>query len=183
MRLHDYTKAWWERVLDEGRLDAWLKRLHQAETQGAERFQDLIERWKPEGEALDILFDITLDEVVHGGLVSINLDMREVEVPAGYPSGPERYWDAVYAGVVDLETACAAAAFGEVLALNRFRVLIAHPRTPEDVRALAECILPDEERHARELRRLAGKRGMDRIRPCHRAGMAALGLGHVEDDD
>lgn len=183
MQLHDNTRLWWEKVLDGDRVNEWLFRLHQAETQGCGRFLELAARWKPGEEAYITIARIACDEYVHGTYVAETLRARGLEPPTSWPPTPERYWDAIFAGVCDLETACAAAAYGEMLALNRFRVLIAHPRTPEDVRALALRIKPDEERHARDLRALAGKRGMDRIRPAHRAGMAALGLAHVEDDD
>jgi hypothetical protein len=183
LKLHELTRLWWERILDEDRVNEWLLRLHQAETQGGDRFEQLAVRWDLQGEAAVIVSIIASDEYVHGEFVANALRVRGVEPPTAWAPAPERYWDAIYRGVSDRGTACAAAAIGEMLALNRFRVLIAHPRTPEDVRALARLILPDEERHARQLRALAGKRGMDRVRPFHRAGMAALGLTDVEDDD
>lgn len=184
MKLHVLTRKWWEKVLDEDRVDAWLLRLHQAELQGSERFQHLIDSWKPEGEALEILKRITDDEEKHGMLVELVLMHRcRMRPKRSWPEAPERYWDNVYQGVDDLQTACAAAAFGEMLALNRFRVLIAHERTPGDIRLLAEIILPDEERHARDLRKLAGSDGMNRVRPFHKLGMEALGLIDIQDDE
>lgn len=183
MNLHDNTWRWWDKVLDARRDGEFLLRLHQAETQGCGRFLDLIARWDPQGGPRAIVAMIASDEYVHGTYVAETLRARGIEPPTSWPPAPERYWDAIFKGVVDFETACAAAAFGEMLALNRFRVLIAHPRTPSDVEALARRIKPDEERHARDLRAIAGKRGMDRIRPFHRVGMVALGLADVEDDE
>ncbi len=183
MKLHQRTTDWWVRLLREGRLDAWLQRLHQAESGGAARFSKIAADWKPIGQAQVTLSDIIDDEIRHKDLVEVVLIGRRIEVPAPARESEERYWSQVWKGVTSFETACAAGTYGEMLALNRFRVIHGHADTPNDVHQLVARIEPDEARHAFELRRLAGKPAMDAMRPFHEAGKLALGLIAVEDED
>lgn len=184
MKLHEKTRLWWERVLEAALEFEWLKRLHQAELEGSDRFRDIIRKWRPQHTAdWTTILTIAIEEQGHALLVDAALLKRGYDAPRKYPAGRERYWDAVYEGITDFPQACAVAAYGEVLALNRFRVLVAHPQTPPDIYRLAAEILPEEEEHARVLRGLAGKTAMDAMRPFHRRGMAALGLADVDDDD
>ena len=183
MKLHVRTAEWWVKLLRENRLNAWLQRLHQAESGGAARFVKIVETWKPQGDARVTFSSIIDDEIHHRDLVDVVLIERGIEIPGPAPEASERYWTHVWKGVDNFATACAAGTYGEMLALNRFRVILAHEQTPDDVRKLASWILPDEERHASELRRLAGKKAMDAIRPFHEAGKLALGLIAVDDDE
>ncbi|MFA5854200.1 MAG: ferritin-like domain-containing protein [Patescibacteria group bacterium] len=182
MSLHEKTAAWWSLLVRFiPRFEQWLQRLYLAEKGGAERFQAIVDRWNLAGDQLATFNGIIMDELRHQDLVAGLLAARGVDLPT--EPTPERYWDPVWAGVTTFEEACAAGARGEMLARNRFRVILNHPETPEDVRAIVAQILPDEERHARLLGELAGTGAMLRMRPFHQKGMRALGLIETEDDD
>lgn len=182
MPLHEFTEQWWEsKLADPAGLRKWLLRLREAERGGAMRFQGIVDRWKPSGDALEKYLAVIADERRHQLLVEMVLADRAIPFTAAPSDDPERYWDRVWKGVSSFETACAAGAFGEMLALNRFRVIHSHELTPPDVRLLVGLILPDEKRHARQLHELAGDAAMNAVRPFHQAGKAALGLAFEDE--
>lgn len=181
MKLHDKTSAWWAARVRDRRENSFLLQLRQAEAGGADRFQSIVDRFHPTGEALAHYEGIISDERRHQRLVEELLTARSVPFPS--PPTPERYWGKIWDKVTTFEEACAAGAFGEMLARNRFRVILHHPDTPEDIRALVAQILPDEECHARLLGAMAGDAAMNRMRSYHLEGMAALGLVEVVEDD
>lgn len=182
MKLHQFTARWWEELLrTEGRLERWLTRLWQAESGGAARFQAIVDRFEPPNDALGIYIPIIDDELRHRDLVEVALSQRGL-VPPQDP-GNERYWDQIWPHIATFEEACAAGTFGEMLARNRFRVIRDHEATPHDIRALVAQILPDEERHASLLGKLAGPAAMQRLRPFHMEGKKALGMAPTPEED
>lgn len=169
-KLHDFTYNWWTKLLADGKLNEWLKKLYWAEIRGAKRFTDIYFKYG----SFDVIEEIIEDEYNHSDFVKTLLNLNNVEI--GDEPTVERYWDSVYLGVDDFKTACAAAAYGEMLARNRFKIILEHPDTPSDVRFLVALILPDEEEHAEILGQFAGKDAMNKIKPFHKNGMNALGI-------
>ncbi len=177
MSLHLFTEQWWDgKLADPVSLSEWLVRLREAEWGGAKRFQQIVDRWKPTGDALAAYLKIIDDELRHKLLVEMVLASRSIAFSDAPSNKPERYWEPVWQGVSSFETACAAGAYGEMLALNRFRVIHSHEDTPDDIRLLVGLILPDEKRHAKELHALAGDAAMNAVRPFHELGKQALGI-------
>ncbi len=175
MGLHQRTSDWLVALVQSGQIyTRWLRRLYWAEYGGAGRFRNIVEQYQLTGETHAVFEGIIADELRHKGLVEALLAAKGIAVPE--TPGLERYWDPVWSGIASFQDACAAGAFGEMLARNRFDVIAKHPITPEDIRSLVQQILPDEERHARLLGELAGPEAMNRMRPYHKKGMAALGL-------
>ncbi len=172
--LHQRTCLWLEALVREGRLYSWLQRLYWAELGGARRFQEIVTRWRPSGTALEAYEGIIADEFRHADLIKALLDQHELPLLPAPTS--ERYWDPVWGGITSFEDACAAGTRGEMLARNRFRVMIKHPVTPQAICELLMQILPDEVRHAKLLGEMAGNEAMKRMHPHHLEGMAALGL-------
>ena len=169
-KLHDFTYNWWTKLLANEKLNEWLKKLYWAEIGGAQRFIDISHKYNMDY----VLNEIIEDEYNHSELVKTLLSLKNIKI--GDKSTIERYWDSVYLGVDDFKTACAAAAYGEMLARNRFKIILEHPDTPNDVRFLVALILPDEEEHAKILGQFAGKDAMNKIKPFHKNGMDALGI-------
>ncbi|WKZ28635.1 MAG: ferritin-like domain-containing protein [Patescibacteria group bacterium] len=181
-KLHQRTSQWFETLVRTDSLyTGWLPSLYWAERGGALRFGEIVGRFQPRGYAFNSYAGIIADEFRHAGLVEHLLVEKGIPVPSA--PKPERYWGQIWPWIKSFEDACAAGAFGEMLARNRFRVIARHPLLPADFRPIVEQILPDEERHAELLGKLAGTDAMHRMRPHHMHGMAALGLVEVVEDD
>ena len=188
MKLHEKTYQWWSDVLAKGEINQRLANLWLAEYEGAYKFNNLANdmRWPVPAEVRQTLISMAGDESMHQmWLTKVLFARGAIDLVIGQRpwNRPSRFWEAINEGVDSLETACAAAAYGEMLALNRFRVIVDHPGTPDDVRLLCARIIPDESNHARDLRKIAGKEAMDRIRPCFLKAKSALGLADTDEDE
>jgi hypothetical protein len=176
MKLQDFTKHWWETKLTDGTMDAWLVRLRATEWDAANRFQLALDTWPAEMHEREVFKGIMEDERRHSLMVERVLLERGIPFPQLATSGRERYWEQVWPRVTGFRFACAALAFGETLAITRFRVIIDHPNTPDYVRELIERVVPDERRHINSLTRIAGIRIMNEMREHHENGMQALNI-------
>ena len=87
-----------------------------------------------------------------------------------------KYWRNALPCAVDKVTASAIGAYAETLSLSRMRIIISDPNTPVDLKSLFVRIEPDEARHVKLLRGVAGKYGMKSVVDCHNAGLEELGL-------
>jgi len=176
MGIRDFTKTWWEKRLLNG-LEAWLIRLRATEHDAANRFQLALDTWPVDDkESRDVFVEIMEDERRHSAMVERVLVEREIQFPAIPTTGRERYWEQVWPHVTGFKLACASLALGETLAIVRFRVIAAHPKTPEYVRSLVNEIIPDEERHINNLSRLAGVRSLNFMKKYHKLGMKAINI-------
>lgn len=174
MTLSSFTKQWWEQKLETG-MEDWLVRLRSTEWDAANRFQLTLDTWPAEGEALKIFTGIMDDERRHSRMVETVLIQRGIPFPEKAAIGRERYWEQVWPHVGSFQQACAALAFGETLAITRFRVICDHPGTPGYVKELIQRVMPDEWRHIRQLSSLAGP-ALNEMRPHHHRGMQALNI-------
>ena len=176
-KLHEFTEAWWTRLVKRDGVVEWLQRIYTAEISGGFRFMNLATEFTGDIREYDTLRNFALDEFKHAQMVATVLETIHVTPSFEHTlNRSERYWDAVNEGAVDRWCALAAGAYGKVLALNRFRVVSVHPDTPPNVKVLVDSILPDEARHAENLATFAGQRAMEAVRPFHRNGMKAFGL-------
>lgn len=175
MKLQNFSKQWWEQKLDQG-FESFLVRLRATEWDAANRFQLTLDSWHADSVSKRIFEGIMLDERRHSKMVEEVLIAQGIQFPPLAAAGRERYWEQVWPHVTSFRFACAALAFGETLAITRFRVIASHPKTPEYVRELVEKLIPDERRHISELTRIAGTPVMNVMRRFHEAGMEALGI-------
>ncbi len=168
------SAEWWAGVkATEATLVAWLEKQYHGEITAAERIERYAvgadPRWR------DTLACIAADERKHAAWVGELLAMRGVE-PVILDK-LERYWTRTLGGIRTFEDAAAVAHHAETMRLERIRVIAGDPAAPADVRAVFALILPDEEFHARAFGRMAGDAAIERARPAHLAGVAAIGLG------
>lgn len=191
MSLVKKTKSWWSGILlDSDKLNRWLIRLYKNEYDAYHRFNDFAIKYCEKHDEHWYLFKfLGSQELRHAGMVLDLMEARKVvmelyiedsyvptEVPQHYKPRPERYWDCVLPCIKDLSTAAGVGALAEGLSLERMRVIISDPNTPNDIRVLFEGIEPDEGVHAKVLGVLAGRHGISSVIDCHSAGLEALGL-------
>lgn len=175
MRLSDFTKQWWEKKLMDGLAD-WLIRLRATEWDAANRFQLALDSWPANGPEKIMFEQIMQDERRHSRMVEEVLIRQCISFPEHAEVGRERYWEQVWPHVTGFRFACASLAFGETLAIARFRVIVEHPGTPSFVRELVESVIPDEERHIHQLTSIAGPAIMNYMRKFHKLGMVAINI-------
>lgn len=176
MRVQDFTREWWEKKLVKG-LEEWLIRLWATEDNAADRFQLALTTWCPKtNRERDVFVQIMNDERRHSKMVERVMLARNIKFPERPSIGRERYWEEVWPHVTGFPLACAALALGETLAIVRFRVIAAHPLTPDYIRSLIEEIIPDETRHIEQLSMLAGSECLQKMKRYHRLGMKALNI-------
>jgi hypothetical protein len=174
-QLEQSSRRWWQSVKQEPeKLVAWLFDQYRGEATAAGRIEAVRDRFAvPDSEAWQILSAIADQERDHAQWVGELLQTR------GYTpvvrQKTERYWPNVMREIADLETACAVGAHAEGMRLARIRTIAADTE-PQDVVAVFQRILPQEEFHERAFRRLASPGALEATRARHELGTRALGL-------
>lgn len=174
----EFTKNWWSNLLKkEDKLNAWLIKLFFNEHIASLRFDNIIDKFNQEISEIDFkLFrNISKDEKHHASLLMVYLAAKNIYLDNTLQL-QSKYWPETEKYSTIFELACAVAAYAEVTALIRFRILVNDNQTPKDLKILFETILPDEERHAKILTELAGPKSMQEIRPYHEKGLTNLGI-------
>lgn len=172
------SKQWWEEVKkDEVKVTDWLQKQYVGEVTAAHRIVRLADAYKSTTKHWMVLAAIARDENIHASWVGELLTARGIELPAT-DKAEGRYWDKTLPGIDSLETGCAVGAHAEAMRLERIRVIAEDESAPEDIRAVFQKILPDEERHERMFRALTTDEAMERTRDNHELGLTALGLEH-----
>ncbi len=172
------TTAWWSRLVpDEAALTKWLQKLEVTERDGQARNIAANEQWNPAGPeyrsvAERILLQTGDDEARHADMIVDVLRARGLG-PSGNPPS-SIYWARMETHITSLESCCAVFALGERLAAERFQIIVDHPDTPDDIRALVSLILPDENYHTKAYQRLAGQVEIDKMMEHHTVVMAEL---------
>lgn len=176
------TKKWWKECLnDTEKLEHWLVGLYNNEKDAEERFINFAESYCHDNKPyFDIFMGIAGQERNHAIAVEKILEDRGIKK---YQKSTKngRYWRNTLPCVCDIKTAAAIGAFAETLSLNRMRIIIKDPSIPKDLVELFKLIEPEESYHAKVLRNIATKYGMDSVKDCHDKGLAELGLKIVND--
>ena len=121
-----------------------------------------------------MLTRIAREEETHAEWVATLLRARGI-TPVILPK-EERYWQQTLTGIESFESGAAVAAHAEAMRLDRIRVIVNDPRTPEDIRDVFAKILPQEIGHERMFAALAGEAALAQTQGAHELGMRALGL-------
>lgn len=172
---HRTSRAWWEHTLAHpGALIEWLKKQYHGEVTAAVRIRDFSDLHCTEVSALRMLGIIAGQEEKHAEWIAELLRARGVEPHV--LAKAERYWDRTLPGIDGFETGAAVAAHAEGMRLERIRVIAAHPKTPADIRAVFERILPEETFHEKAFSAMAGTAALQATLANHERGMESLGL-------
>lgn len=171
------TEIWWDKCLsDKEKLEHWLVSLYNNEKDAEERFIHFANTYcLNEKDAYDTFMNIASQERNHAVLVEKILKNRKISLYEK-SSKDGRYWRNTLPCICDVKTAAAIGAFAESLSLNRMRVIINDPNTPEDLRELFKVIEPEESYHAKSLEKIATSFGMKSVKDCHDKGLEELGL-------
>ena len=171
------TKKWWKECLQNPeKLENWLVRLCNNEKDAEFRFIEFANKYcRKDSESYLTFIQIASEEKVHAALVGNILHSRGIKFYEK-SSKDGKYWRNALPCAVDKVTASAIGAYAETLSLSRMRIIISDPNTPVDLKSLFVRIEPDEARHVKLLRGVAGKYGMKSVVDCHNAGLEELGL-------
>jgi hypothetical protein len=171
------TEDWWTKCLnDKEKLEHWLVSLYNNEKDAEFRFTSFgIDYCYNDEEAHRTFMLIAVQEKKHAELVEKILIDRNIKLYQK-SSNDSRYWRNTLPCICDKKTAAAIGAYAEGLSLKRMRVIIKDKNTPKDLVELFKVIEPEESYHAKALRAIATKYGMDKVKDCHDKGLEELGL-------
>lgn len=171
------TENWWKKCLDDKeKLEHWLVSLYNNEKDAEERFKDFANKYCEVGsEEYNVFMEISEQEANHAVLVERVILNRGATIYQK-SSKDGRYWRNTLPCICDKKTAAAIGAYAESLSLNRMRVIIKDEQTPEDLKEMFKVIEPEESYHAKSLKKIATKYGMDKVKDCHDKGLDELGL-------
>lgn len=162
----EFTKAWWERTVnDPAKLTKWLQKLQRTELSGYHDHVVFMAQNEVSDRERLILTNIANDEFKHSDLLIELFESRKI--PVNPESDPSTYWDDVLSNVSSTAEYCAANYFGEALASYRFEIILGMPQTPSDIREVIGKVLPDEIFHRETLMRLAGEEAIEKIKVFH----------------
>jgi rubrerythrin len=169
------SREWWEHTLaHEGALIEWLRKQYHGEATAAVRVRNFAEDYCGTLADLRTLGIIAGQEDKHAEWIAGLLRSRGMEPKV--LTKIERYWGKTLPGIDSFETGAAIAAHAEGMRLERIRVIATHPKTPEDIRAVFERILPEETFHEKAFREMAGVEALQATLANHERGMESLGL-------
>lgn len=166
---------WWNEVRkDSNKLIDWLKSQYHGEATAAKRIREFSDKFCQDPQHKKTLALIAHQEETHATWVGELLISRGMapEILAKQA----RYWNVTLPDISDFEHGSAVAAHAEEMRLHRIRIIVEHPETPEDIRAVFARILPEEMFHQRAFASMAGTDALENTRSKHHAGMNALGL-------
>lgn len=171
------TKNWWNKCLnDPEKLEHWLVALYNNEKDAEARFTSFgITYCYNDNEAHRTFMLIAEQERKHAIMVEEIFKNRNIKL-YNKSSNDGRYWRNTLPCICDMQTAAAIGAYAEGLSLQRMRVIIKDPNTPNDLKRLFEVIEPEESYHAKILEKIATKYGMKNVKNCHDKGLEELGL-------
>lgn len=168
-------QQWWnDTKSDPDKFNNWLKDQYHGELTAVDRIEKyLMVHTHPDTPQYKMLKFVKDQEAEHASWVKDLLEARGLE--ATKLDKTERYWDKTLPNITDLEYGSAVAAHAEEMRLERIKVIVVDPDSPEDVRAVFTKILPQELGHASIFGYLAGdKKG--EAAEAHARGLEALGL-------
>eukprot|EP01122_Echinamoeba_exundans_P005856 TRINITY_DN16027_c0_g1_i1.p1 TRINITY_DN16027_c0_g1~~TRINITY_DN16027_c0_g1_i1.p1 ORF type:complete len:207 (+),score=40.03 TRINITY_DN16027_c0_g1_i1:28-648(+) len=171
------SEQWWQRTKsDKERLMRWLRNQYHGEVMASERLQGMLEQFsssmtETQQKTVSIIAE---QEKNHSEWVGALLKTRGEEPKV--LQKVERYWDVVLTGLDSFLKATAVAAHAEEMRLERIRVIASDLDAPEDIRAVFQKILPQEEFHARAFKKMTSEEVYQSTTNAHELGRIALGL-------
>jgi len=170
------TEQWMNKILSStDELNHWLQRQYVGECLAAKRISELqIDEDVPQQYAYT-LTEIAHQEYNHSEWVKQLLIDRDIPIPEVTDEGV-RYWKAVLPEAITFEDLAAAGHHAEAMRLVRIRVLASNPQVPDDIRAVFQRILPDEEWHEKAFAQMSNEDSIAHMQQYHEAGLQLLGL-------
>lgn len=165
---------WWETtLLNPETIVKWLLQQYQGEANASDRIQNFIFDKAPNNKQVTLLL-ISTQETRHSTWIRELLLSRDIDL-SNLPPVTNRYWSA-FSLPENYQQACAIASHAEGMRLERIKVIVNHPETPEDIRAVFKLILPEEEFHYSFFTHEAGECCLAQTALEHAKGLEALGL-------
>lgn len=175
MKQPQTSQQWWDTVkTDPTKIVEWLKAQYRGEAAASTRVRDFAEKYAKTDQEKRVLDVIAGQEFMHAIWVADLLRARN-ETYSSFDS-PERYWAHTLPDIESWETGCAVAAQAEAMRLERIKVIVNDPETPEDIRTVFAKILPEELFHERAFREYTTPDALAKTDVNRVKGLEALGL-------